>query len=34
MSIISNIDKLKLINSQIKKEQTGSPDDFAKKLNV
>ncbi|MBI5540702.1 MAG: HTH domain-containing protein [Bacteroidia bacterium] len=34
MSIISNLDKLKLINSEIKKEQTGSPEDFAKKLCV
>lgn len=34
MSIISNIDKLKLINSEIKKEQTGKPEDFAKKLSV
>lgn len=34
MSIISNLDKLKLINSEIKKEQTGTPCNFAKKLCV
>ena len=34
MSIASNLDKLKLINSEIKNEQTGTPDDFAKKLNI
>ena len=34
MSIISNIDKLKLINSEIKNGQTGTPEDFAKKLSI
>ena len=34
MSLLSNIDKLKLINSEIKNEQTGNPGDFAKKLRI
>ena len=34
MSIISNLDKLKLINSEIKNERTGTPDEFAKKLHI
>jgi hypothetical protein len=34
MSLISNIDKLKLINSEIKNEQTGKPEDFAKRLRI
>jgi len=34
MSIISNIDKLKVINSEIKNKQTGTPEEFAKKLGI
>jgi len=32
MSLITNIDKLKLINTEIKNKQTGNPQNFAKKL--
>lgn len=34
MSIVSNLDKLKVINSEIKNKKTGNPDDFAGKLNI
>jgi hypothetical protein len=34
MSIVSNLDKLKVINSEIKNKKTGNPDDFAEKLNI
>ena len=34
MSLITNIDKLKLINTEIKNEQTGNPKSFAKKLKI
>lgn len=34
MSIISNINKLKTMNSEIKNEQTGNPYEFAQKLKI
>jgi hypothetical protein len=34
MSIVSNLDKLKVINSEIKNKKTGNPDDFAEKLDI
>lgn len=34
MTLISDLDKLALINLEIRKEQTGNPREFAKKLNL